>query len=148
MPPASSTQPNPRHSNHLVSSLTPAVPGLPPTQLQVGMNATVSSANAAGNALHRAPETAATVLAQAAPGSRTAIIGGPMCKGEQRWWRVMLTDGPARLDGGWRLGRALAERGALNLASELVMAFQLCYYLHHPAALCPKGAQIGARRQQ
>ena len=68
-------------------------PGLPPTQLQVGMNATVSSASAAGNALHRAPETAATVLAQAAPGSMTAIIGGPMCKGEQRWWRVMLTDG-------------------------------------------------------
>lgn len=79
-------------------------PGALPTELQVGAYAEVSRAG--GNALHTAPETAATVLSRAESGSGMTLLGGPICQGGLRWWRVMLANG-AR---GWMADGDGAER--------------------------------------
>lgn len=68
-------------------------PEQPPTDLKVGAMAAVSSAQAAGVALHSSPESATTVVYRAAPGSAMRLIGGPVCAGGQRWWRAELSDG-------------------------------------------------------
>ena len=65
-------------------------PGLLPTDLQVGVRALVAHS---GAKVYAAPETATTVIFQPAPGDTLALVGGPACDGEFRWWRAQLSDG-------------------------------------------------------
>lgn len=85
--------------------------GLPPTSLQVGMLASVSQSAGAGINLHAAPETASTVIARAAPGASLTLVGGPVCKEAQRWWRAQVGDhGGAWVADGDATTRWLAPR--------------------------------------
>ncbi len=68
-------------------------PGQTPTDLQVGVWAIISPAQAADVALHSSPESATTVVFRAAPGSAMQLVGGPVCAGGQRWWRAELSNG-------------------------------------------------------
>lgn len=65
-------------------------PDMLPTDLQVGDRALVSHAEAK---IYAVPETAATVIYQAAPGASLTLVGGPVCDEEFRWWRAQLSDG-------------------------------------------------------
>ena len=82
-------------------SIDTSCDGLPATALQVGMLARVSPSAAAGINLHARPDTATTVIAQAAPGDSLRLVGGPVCAGTQRWWRAHVSDiGPVWLADG------------------------------------------------
>ena len=61
--------------------------GMLETALRVGARATVIAARAGIN-VHASPETASTVVLQAAPGSAIKLVGGPVCTAEHRWWRA------------------------------------------------------------
>ncbi len=65
-------------------------PDMLPTDLQVGDRALVTRADAK---VYAVPETAATVIFQPAPGAGLALVGGPVCDEEFRWWRAQLGDG-------------------------------------------------------
>jgi len=82
-------------------SIDTACDGLPATSLQVGMRARVSPTAAAGINLHSRPDTATTIIAQAAPGNSLRLVGGPVCAGAHRWWRAHVNDiGPVWLADG------------------------------------------------
>ena len=68
-------------------------PGLREAALQVGRRAVVADAMPSGASLHAQPETASTVVFRAPPGSALELVGGPVCKGGQRWWRARLGEG-------------------------------------------------------
>lgn len=65
-------------------------PGMLPTDLQVGSKALVGHS---GAKVYAAPETAATVIFEPAPGAMLALVGGPVCREAFRWWRAQLSDG-------------------------------------------------------
>ena len=67
--------------------------GLLPTALQIGMRTVIAPAVGAGLELYATPDTASTVVFQAAAGSTLNLVGGPVCDEEHRWWRVQLTGG-------------------------------------------------------
>ena len=67
--------------------------GLLPTALEIGMRAVVTPDAGAGLKLYATPETASTVVFQAAAGSSLNLVGGPVCNEEHRWWRAQLTGG-------------------------------------------------------
>ena len=62
--------------------------GMLATELQVGMRAEVTLAAVMGINLYAVPETASTVISQAAPGSSLLLVGGPVCDETHRWWRA------------------------------------------------------------
>ncbi len=78
-------------------------PGLPATDLRLGARAYVA---AASNALYAVPETAATQLFDAPAGTALTLVGGPVCREEERWWRTELGDGSR----GWLRDGAEAAR--------------------------------------
>ena len=67
--------------------------GLLPTALEIGVRAVVTPDAGAGLKLYATPETASTVVFQAAAGSSLILVGGPVCNEEHRWWRAQLTGG-------------------------------------------------------
>ena len=67
--------------------------GLPGTLLQVGKDAVITSGADAGLKLYATPDTASTVVFEAAAGSSLQLVGGPICAEERRWWRAELTSG-------------------------------------------------------
>ena len=67
--------------------------GMLPTALQIGMRAVITPDVGAGLKLYATPETASTVVFQAAAGSALNLVGGPVCDEERRWWRAELTGG-------------------------------------------------------
>lgn len=67
--------------------------GMLPTALQIGMLTVVTPAAGAGLNLYATPETASSVVYQAAAGSTLSLVGGPVCGEENRWWRAELTGG-------------------------------------------------------
>lgn len=71
-------------------SIDTSCPGLLPTDLQVGGRALIAQNSAK---VYAVPETAATVIFQPAPGDTLALVGGPVCDEEFRWWRAQLSDG-------------------------------------------------------
>ena len=77
------------------ASLAPKIdtrcPGTLATELQVGSRAVVTRPS--GNPVFIAPETASTRVFNAPSGSSFTLIGGPICKDDQRWWRAELADG-------------------------------------------------------
>ena len=71
-------------------SIDTSCPGMLPSDLQVGGRAIVAHSDAQ---VYAVPETAATVIFQPAPGAVLALVGGPVCRDEFRWWRAELSDG-------------------------------------------------------
>ena len=65
-------------------------PGMLPTNLKVGDRALVTQTSAR---VYAVPETAATVIFRPEPGASLALVGGPVCDEEFRWWRAALSDG-------------------------------------------------------
>lgn len=74
-------------------SIDASCAGMPPTALQVGRRALVTAAAGAGLKLYAVPETASTVVFQAAPGTSLWLVGGPVCAEDHRWWRAEIVDG-------------------------------------------------------
>ncbi len=67
--------------------------GMLPTALEIGLRAVITPDVGAGLKLYATPETASTVVFQAAAGSALNLVGGPVCDEERRWWRAELTGG-------------------------------------------------------
>ncbi len=67
--------------------------GTLPTALQIGMRAVVTTALGELLKLYATPETASTVVFEAAAGSSLNLVGGPICAEERRWWRIELPGG-------------------------------------------------------
>jgi hypothetical protein len=70
-----------------------ACAGMLPTALAVGSRAVIAPAVGAALQLYATPDTASTVVFQAAVGSALDLVGGPVCDEQHRWWRVRLTGG-------------------------------------------------------
>lgn len=67
--------------------------GMLPTALQIGMRSVIAPAVGAGLKLYATPETASSVVFQAAAGRPLNLVGGPVCDEEHRWWRAEITGG-------------------------------------------------------
>lgn len=67
--------------------------GMLETALQVGARAVVTAATGPGIHLYSAPDTASASVFVAPPGSVLALVGGPVCRDEHRWWRAQLSGG-------------------------------------------------------
>ena len=63
-------------------------PGTSPSQLHVGMHASVSFHPPKSNNVRRLPNDHATIIGNIDPGEQIDILDGPSCQGGYVWWKI------------------------------------------------------------